>query len=327
MRALGLMPGERVVVQLGNRAEAAAILTACLAAGANFVPLNPAYTAAEMDVYLRKLRPAFYFCEAKYYPSVAEIPTCVLRNARRFVVGDDSTRIDLPSWRTLLRDADGPLPPIDPQAPAVLMHTSGTTGTPKFVALTQASLAQYVVRIVGYGFGDSSRMIITLSCFYISGLTALVNSMANGMSAVLLDGCDPEAVLDVIEQYRCTTMFLTPYMASSLNKAQRLHPRRVDSLRLCVVSGDVCHPSILQEFAELFGQPLQPVRGMTESIGKLSIGRTPGAYVAAAASARLVDEGELVIRGDNLFRGDWLGPGQWKSNRRCCRTPRSSRQP
>jgi AMP-binding enzyme len=50
-RTVGLTPGERVVAHLGNRTEAVAILTACLAAGAIFVPLNPAYTAAEMDAY------------------------------------------------------------------------------------------------------------------------------------------------------------------------------------------------------------------------------------------------------------------------------------
>jgi len=54
MLSLVLKPGERVAVQLGNRTEAAAIVTAYLTTGEIFVPLNPAYTAAEMDAYLRK---------------------------------------------------------------------------------------------------------------------------------------------------------------------------------------------------------------------------------------------------------------------------------
>jgi long-chain acyl-CoA synthetase len=325
MLALGLEPGERVVVQLGSRSEAAVIMAACLAAGAIFVPLNPAYSATEMDAYLRKLRPSFYFCEAKCYASVADLPPSVLVNERRFVVSEVSTRTGLPSWRTVQRDASGPLPSPDPQAPAVLLHTSGTTGTPKFVAHTQASLAQYVDRVIGFGFGDSTRMIFTLSCFYVSGLTGLLCSMALGMSAVLQDGFEPDAYLDATEKYRCTALFLTPYMTSSVNKAQRMRPRRVDSLQLCVVGGDLCHPSILQEFSELFGRPLHPSWGMTESIGTLSSGRTPGTYVAAADCARLVDddgkdvrdgdEGELVIRGGNLFKGYWLGPDQLDDGR------------
>jgi acyl-CoA synthetase (AMP-forming)/AMP-acid ligase II len=231
MLVQGLKPGQRVFVLLGNRMEAAVILAACLAVRAIFVPLNPTYTVAEMDVYLRKLRPSLYFREAKYGPSDAAIPASELGIERHFFASDDTPRIKLPSWRTLLHDAGGPLPLVDPQAPAVLVHTSGTTGTPKFVAHTQTSLAQYVVQIVGYGFGDSARMVITLSCFYISGLTALINSIANGMSEELLDGCEPEAVLDATEKYRCTAFLLTPHMTSSLNKAQLMRPRRVESSR------------------------------------------------------------------------------------------------
>jgi long-chain acyl-CoA synthetase len=226
MLVQGLKPGQRVFVLLGNRMEAAVILAACLAVRAIFVPLNPTYTVAEMDVYLRKLRPSLYFREAKYGPSDVAIPASELGIERHFFASDDTPRIKLPSWRTLLHDAGGPLPVVDPQAPAVLVHTSGTTGTPKFVAHTQTSLAQYVVQIVGYGFGDSARMVITLSCFYISGLTALINSIANGMSEELLDGCEPEAVLDATEKYRCTAFLLTPHMTSSLNKAQLMRPRQ-----------------------------------------------------------------------------------------------------
>src|SRR5258708_7465453 len=109
-------------------------------------------------------------------------------------------------------------------------------------------------------------------------------------------------------------------MANSLNQAQRGRPRRVDSLKLCTVGGDVCHPAIQQEFADLFGQPLHSVWGMTESIGTLSVGQVPGAYAAAPDCTQLLDDdgnvvkdgaaGELVIRGSNLFKGYWRGPGE-----------------
>jgi acyl-coenzyme A synthetase/AMP-(fatty) acid ligase len=77
-----------------------------------------------------------------------------------------------------------------------------------------------------------------LSCFYMPRLTALISSMAIGMSAVSLDGYEPDTVLDSIEKYRRTALFLTPYMTSSLNEAQRTRTRRVNSLQLRVVGGD-----------------------------------------------------------------------------------------
>ncbi|CAB3767477.1 Long-chain-fatty-acid--CoA ligase [Paraburkholderia solisilvae] len=294
------------------------IIGACLAAGMICIPLNPGYKPAEMDAYLRKLRPSICFCEARYFASVAKIPSSVVEMERRLIVGDDIEGTGLRSWQALQRETGDPLPPVDQQAPAVMIHTSGTTGSPKFVVHTQASLAHILERIAGAGFDDSTRLLVTLPSCYMSGLVALISCMSSGMSAVLLESYEPDASLDAIEKHRCTSIFMTPYMISSLNQAQRMHPRRVDSLKLCVVGGDVCRPAIKQEFAELFGQPLRSGWGMTEAIGTLSGGEVDGAYVARPGCAQLVgedgnvvkdgDEGELVIRGNNVFMGYWLGP-------------------
>jgi acyl-coenzyme A synthetase/AMP-(fatty) acid ligase len=109
-------------------------------------------------------------------------------------------------------------------------------------------------------------------------------------------------------------------MAHLLIQAQRTRPRQVDSLVFCVCSGDVCHPSIKEDFAALFGRTLHTSWGMTEAIGTLRVGQTPGAYAAAPECAQLVDDnghpvddgeaGELVIRDSTLFKGYWLGTGQ-----------------
>ncbi|GAB2908920.1 long-chain fatty acid--CoA ligase [Paraburkholderia jirisanensis] len=326
MLASGVKPGDRVVIQLGNRPEAAVILLACLAVGAILVPLNPAYKPAEMDIFLRKLRPSLYFCEAPYYASVVDIDSSVLAMHHRFVVGEDTARTGLASWQTLKRDEGEALPYVDPHAPAVLLHTSGTTGIPKLVAHTPVTLAYIIERIESFGFNDSARMLVTLSAFYASGLITLLGCMAFGMTAVLLDGYDPDVSLDATEKYRCTAVFLTPHMANSFAQAQRARPRDVSALELSICGGDVCHPSIKQEFAELFGVPLSSAWGMTESIGTLSAGQTPGTYAPAADCTMLVDddghavaqgvEGELLIRGNNLFKGYWQAPGQVDDGRR-----------
>jgi acyl-CoA synthetase (AMP-forming)/AMP-acid ligase II len=151
-------------------------------------------------------------------------------------------------------------------------------------------------------------------------------TMALGMSLALLDGYDPDTMLDAIEKYRCMGAVLTPYMTSSLVEVQRVRPRRVDSLKVCLVGGDVCHPSIQKDFAELFGQPLHILWGMTEAIGAVTVGSIPGTYAAAPDSFQIVDddgnvvkdgdEGELLIRGSILFKGYWLGPDKIDDGRK-----------
>jgi acyl-CoA synthetase (AMP-forming)/AMP-acid ligase II len=326
MLAAGVKPGDRVAMQVANRPEAAVILLACLSVGALLAQLNPAYKPAELDAFLRKVRPSLYFCEARHYTAIADTAAAVVPIDRHFMVGDESEASGLPSWHTLQRDEGKALPVIDLHAPAVLVYTSGTTGAPKLVAHTQVSLAHIVERIESFGFGESSRMLSTLSPHSVTGLVVLLGCMTIGMSAVLLNGYDDDAVLDAAEKHRCTSVFLTPYMVSSLNQVQRARPRDISHLKLCMCGGDVCHPSISQDFAVVFGQTLKPAWGMTEGIGTLTAGQTLGTYALAPDSGVLVDEdgievedgeeGELMIRGDNLFKGYWLGPGQIDAARR-----------
>jgi long-chain acyl-CoA synthetase len=326
MLALGLKPGDRVVTQLANRPEACVIFAACFAAGVIVVPLNPEYKPAEVLNYLSMLRPSLYFCEAKYFAAAAGVPSSVVDSRRRFIVGEDTAHTGLASWETLKMDTAGALPTVDPHAPAVLIHTSGTTGNPKFVVHTNASLNEIVDSFNPAAFNDQTRFAIALSPYFISGFAAIVTTMARGMCLALLDGFDPDAMLDAVEKYRCTGVGLTPYQTSSLNDAQRARPRRVDSLKLCTVGGDVCHPAIMQAFAEIFRQPLYSLWGMSEGIGTVSVGSVPGAFVAAPDCFQLVDDnghevrdgeaGEFIIRGGNLFKGYWLGPDQIDDGRR-----------
>jgi acyl-CoA synthetase (AMP-forming)/AMP-acid ligase II len=326
MLAAGVKPGDRVAMQLGNRPEAAVVLLACLGVGAILAQLNPTYKPAELDAFLRKVQPSLYFCEARFYTAIADTASAVVPVQRHFMIGDESGASGRPSWHTLKRDEGEALPVVDLHAPAVLLYTSGTTGSPKLVAHTQLSLAHIIERVESFGFGESSRILGTLPPFSVSGLVPLLGCMAIGMSAVLLNGYDAEAVLDAAEKYRCTALILTPYMVSSLNQAQRARPRDLSHLKLSICGGDVCHPSISQDFAAVFGQTLNPAWGMTEGIGTLSAGQTPGTYAPAPDCAVLVDDdgievedgepGELMISGDNLFKGYWLGPGKIDTARR-----------
>lgn len=320
MLASGVRPGDQIVTQVGNRPEAAVILLACLVTGTILVPLPPRYKSAEVTAILSKLRPSLYFCEAQYYASFADVPASVVGTQRRFIIGNHAEGIGLASWHTLKREVGEDLPVVDLEAPAVLVHTSGTTGEPKLVVHTQASLARIVERVAGFNSGNTTKMLVTLSCANVSALTSYLTSMVLGRLTVLLDGFEPNATLDAIEKHRCTTVFLTPHMAHLINQAQRSRPRQVDSLVFCVCSGDVCHPSIKEDFARLFGRTLHTSWGMTEAIGTLRVGQTPGAYAAAPDCAHLVDDqghpvddgeaGELVIRDSTLFKGYWLGAGQ-----------------
>jgi long-chain acyl-CoA synthetase len=100
--------------------------------------------------------------------------------------------------------------------------------------------------------------------------------------------------------------------------------RNVDSLRTCLVGGDVCPPQLEDQFPSFFRIPLRSVWAATEACGSLTYGLQPGpvSRIARGAQVRLVDDnhllvargevGELAVRGPNVTIGYWAGPGQTK---------------
>jgi acyl-CoA synthetase (AMP-forming)/AMP-acid ligase II len=91
---------------------------------------------------LERLQPALYIGDANLYSLVDEIYCSILPQEKRFVVGDMREDKDAQPWASLLNDGSAPLPvTADLHSPAVLCATSETTGVPKFVIQTQATLA------------------------------------------------------------------------------------------------------------------------------------------------------------------------------------------
>ena len=63
LATIGVLPGDRVAVQIEKSAQALALYAGCIQAGAVFLPLNTAYTAAELEYFLTDSRPALFVCD------------------------------------------------------------------------------------------------------------------------------------------------------------------------------------------------------------------------------------------------------------------------
>ena len=111
-------------------------------------------------------------------------------------------------------------------------------------------------------------------------------------------------------------------MYAAIVEGQRRHPRRVDTMRFCLVAGDVCPPQLQQDFHKIYGVPLRSFWGSTETFGTFTFGLQPGpvSRPAPGTQFRLIDNdghavargevGELVVRGPSVTIGYWSGPDQ-----------------
>ncbi len=169
----------------------------------------------------------------------------------------------------------------------MLINTSGTTGQPKFVVHTPATLSESVDLVSGIlDFSDDDIMVLPLPMAHMSGLISFLVYIQFGMPFVLLESFDADTVLDTIERYHCTWCLGFPAHYAALLECQRIRPRNLASLRICLTGADVCPIDLQEQVTSTFGAPLYNVWAATEVVGSLTFGLQHGPVVRIAKGAR-----------------------------------------
>jgi len=320
LAAHGIGPGDRVVLHMMNRPEMLVAYYACFRLGAIAAPLRTAFKFAELAPLLQRLKPALYIGEIGLYGNVAPVDVTILAPNKRFVVNGSFEDHGVQPWGALFDGGteDNLLVPPASYRPAVLINTSGTTGQPKFVVHTPATLAETAkLMIEGWGLSDDDIMIHPLPMAHIGGLATFLAYIQFGILFVLLENFDADAVLDVIERHRCTGYGGFPSQFAALLERQQIRPRNLASLRICITGADACPIDLQKRVTAALGAPLYNFWGATEVMGSLACGLQPGpvARITKGARVRLIDGdgnevrdgevGELLVRGENVFDGYW----------------------
>jgi long-chain acyl-CoA synthetase len=323
LSARGVSPGDRVALHMVNRPEMLVAYYACFRLGAIAAPLRTAFKFAELAPLLQRLKPALYIGEIELYGNVAPVDAAILAPNKRFVVNGSFEDHGVQPWEALFDGStEGNLlvPPAS-YKPAVLINTSGTTGQPKFVVHTPATLAATVeLMIENWGLSDDDVIVHPLPMAHVSGLVCFLNYIQFGIPFVLLESFDADAVLDVIERFRCTWYVGFPSQYAALLERQQIRPRNLSSLRVCITGADACPIELQKRVTAAFGAPLYNFWGATEVLGSVTYGLQPGPVVriVKGARVRLIDDdgndvrdgevGELLVRGENVFDGYWNDP-------------------
>jgi acyl-CoA synthetase (AMP-forming)/AMP-acid ligase II len=316
--ARGVQPGDRVALHMANLPEMIIAYYACFRIGAIASPLNNRFRTSELEQVLQRLQPALYIGQAHLYAAVSAIDSTILPPTAHYIVGGAVDDAWAQPWASLLEDtADNSMPCLpDIDSPAVLLTTSGTTGQPKFVVHTPATLSAISNTAVALGLQKDHVVGNFLPMVHAAGLTVLLFCMRMGLQMILFERFDADAVLDGIEAYQCNWLLGLPFMYAALLESQWTQPRKIDSLRCCLVGADVCPQQVQQEFPYAFGVPLRSIWAATE-VGYLTFGLRigPVARVVPGSDIRLVDgDGEPVTRGEVgelWLRGPTVTPGYW----------------
>ncbi len=214
--------------------------------------------------------------------------------------------------------------PVEPvavelDAPAAIIHTSGTTAAAKPVPLSHRNfLASALGSAVALGLDRDERWLGPMPLVHVGGLSVLIRSAIYGTTAVLQERFKTEMVLAALMDpaQRITLVSLVPTMLARLLSAGL---RRPPTLRWALLGGGPIAPVLLEHALEA-EVPVAPTYGMTEACSQIATRGwpLPGVEVRLAGgqppAPGAPEEGEILVRGDTVARGalssdGWLHTG------------------
>jgi O-succinylbenzoic acid--CoA ligase len=256
----GLPRGARVGLAIPPGVDYVVALHACLLAGALVVPVDLRLTTSE--------RPA----------------VDVLIDAG-FAHRANTRKATSPSGRVL---------PHDLAAPAILVHTSGTTSAPKPIRLTYGNwLWSALGSAVALGVDPRERWLCTLPLSHVGGLSILLRSAIYGTTAIVHERFETDRVLAALRDPGGPTLVsLVPTTLARLLDAGLREP---PALRWALLGGAPLPPALLARAAEA-GVPVAPTYGLTEACSQVATAGVP----LFCTRVTLAADGEILVSGPTV---------------------------
>ncbi len=280
-------PGDRVAFLAPDTPEWVIVQHAASFAGLILVPINPAYTARELE----------YVLSSSHAAGLIFAETSRGKNLRALV---DDVRPRLPLLKTALAlsdlealiagaDRTRALPVVKPEDTIQIQYTSGTTGFPKGACLHHRGVINTSRNIaLRARFPDGGVWLNAMPMFHIAGdIVSEIGAFALRGTFVLMQEFNPGLMLDLIEAERCDTTLIVPTMILALLDHPDRPQRNLTSLHT-ILSGAAHVPAALvKRTQDVLGSRICIIYGQTESNGPITI---------TAASDSVQDQAETVGR-------------------------------
>jgi malonyl-CoA/methylmalonyl-CoA synthetase len=316
----GVTPGDRIVVQAPKLSDTIALYAASLQTGAVYLPLNTAYTDAELRYFVEDAGPALVVCDTKDEAGIAKIAEGV--NARVLTLsgktGSLSTAANgkATTFETVARG---------PEDLAALLYTSGTTGRSKGAMMSHKNLLSNAEVLVDlWQIKKSDRLLHALPIFHTHGLfVALNTALLAGAEVRFMAAFNLDMLLD--ELPKSTLMMGVPTFYTRLLDDERFTKSVTENMRLFISGSAPLLAETHQAFEARTGHRILERYGMTET-NMITSNPYDGARIAGtvgyplpgtevkitnAETGETLPKGEIgmiEVRGDNVFQGYWNMP-------------------
>ena len=327
----GIERGQHVALLMENRTEYVSLIFAAARLGAVLVPLNLRLTASELRWQADNAHCAHLICSQETHTQAA-----ALADKRRQVISVDQPQHqsikalsefaadDVAAWQAR---------PLDLNAVQGIIYTSGTSGHPKGAMLTFAnhlwSASSSAYRL---GTLPDDRWLACMPLYHVGGLAIILRACLYGITVVLHQRFDAQAVSDALNEHQVALLSLVPTMLRRLLDTRATRPMP-PSLR-CILLGGAAAPASLIEQAHTHHLPIALTYGLTESASQLATAtpadvlRKPGSVGKPLmfSSVRIINEnghpaatgeiGEIVASGPTVMQGYYGKPKETRETLR-----------
>ncbi|MEA2402336.1 MAG: long-chain acyl-CoA synthetase [Thermoleophilaceae bacterium] len=320
LKARGLEEGDRVGLMLPNVPYFPAIYYGILRAGGIVVPMNVLLKGREVAFYLQDPGAKLVFA----WDGFAEAAEVGAEQAGAELIlvkpGEFEKLLIAQEPDTAMADRSG-------DDTAVILYTSGTTGTPKGAELTHANLQRNCETVAGFAeFAEGEVLLGALPLFHSFGQTCTMNgAVRSGAAVTMLPRFDPEKALEIIDRDGVTIFQGVPTMYNAMLHADGADSADASTLRLCMSGGAAIPVELIRGFEDKFGCAILEGYGLSETSPVASFNhpdrpRKAGSIGTPIAGVEMQvwdddgnevpqgEVGEIVIRGHNVMKGYWERP-------------------
>ncbi|MCZ0738470.1 malonate--CoA ligase [Phreatobacter sp. AB_2022a] len=321
LAARGVKPGDRVAVQVEKSIPAMILYLATVRAGGVYLPLNTAYTLAELDYFIGDAEPSLIVCDPARRDGVAAIAAKIGAGVETLDAQGggsltEAARLAPESFPTVPRAGDDL---------AAILYTSGTTGRSKGAMLTHDNLVSNALTLrEAWRFGPDDVLIHALPIYHTHGLFVACNvTLFSGGSMIFLPKFDAGEILALMP--RATVLMGVPTFYVRLLQNAGLDRQTAAGMRLFVSGSAPLLAETHREWRARTGHAILERYGMTETNMNTSNPydgeRVPGAVglplpgiavrITDPETARPLgrnDIGMIEVKGPNVFKGYWRMP-------------------
>jgi acyl-CoA synthetase (AMP-forming)/AMP-acid ligase II len=320
----GFRKGDKVSFIMGNSFQSVAIIIGTMYAGMVVSPLN---LQAQQDILKHVLDHSdtkMVFTTMDQQDRLQDALAEVKREIEVVTIDADARHVVSQS-----SSCCGYVPEVNEEDPALLLYTSGTTGLPKGVVLTNKNMisgGQYVIQ--AHALTSRDVALCSLVLYHINALVvSLISTIVCGATIVVPHKFRKSEFWSLISRYRCTWFSVVPTIISYLHSGTDVegHGYNLGQVRFGRSASSALPESLHHCFEEKFGIGIVETMGLTETAAPILSNPldparrkygSPG--VAVGNQVKIVDKqckdiprntiGEIMVKGDNVMKGYYKEP-------------------